>query len=164
MMYPSLCVSKISCGVFELSNLKTFTRRPPGLILKAMTEGTQSIKNPYYDKYKIGLPLIVQNFKTELTRPWTAIGIFQDYFYMFSDNVENDGGKILVNYIKEHGLGDLWETGEFKNPNMHYQTTINTWIWRYNGKKIDFSIEEYAQKVLDRLEAKLKNEHTIKKA
>lgn len=58
------------------------------------------------------------------------------YCYIFSDNKQGEGDDIAA-YIKKHKLGRLTCSGWATNPNS--ENKICTWIWRYNGKKVNAS-------------------------
>jgi hypothetical protein len=56
------------------------------------------------------------------------------YSYIFSDAVKFGNGRRIAALIKKHKLGTLVKTRAATNPNSGNK--IETWIWRYNGKKV----------------------------
>ena len=53
---------------------------------------------------------------------------------IFSDNIGNNNGKTLANFIVEHHLGGITETGRLRNPNN--DNTIEGWIWTINKPEL----------------------------
>lgn len=83
------------------------------------------------------LDLDLQDFKDVVAENCCAVGDSTDYFrknywYVFSDNMFG-AGKEIAKTIKKHKLGKLVSTGWSVNPNTGNK--IQTWLWRYNGKK-----------------------------
>jgi hypothetical protein len=57
------------------------------------------------------------------------------YTYIFSDAYDgNCQGNKIAAYIRKHKLGRIISTGRGVNPNSGNR--IETWIWRYNGKRV----------------------------